>query len=251
MQKRRSTSKAVQSQDAISFPIRINKYLAAHNYSTRKGADELVAKGLVFVNGVRATLGQMVGENDRVELRRKGKVPQLTYLLCHKPVGMSTIKLVGDTTDVRDLVGPQYRSLSLFPIGRLDKATSGLIIMTNDGRITDKVLNPRHGHTKTYEVHTKLPLRTSFQDKMEQGISEEGLEVISSRIEILGEKSFRITVTEGRTQQIRHKVASLFNEVVSMRRTGIMHLSLSQLAVGTCREMSDRERSQFLQELGL
>ena len=188
---------------------------------------------------------------DRVELRRKGKDPELTYLICHKPVGISTLRGPGDETDVRDLAGGAYRSLKLFPIGRLDKATSGLIILTDDGRITNRLLNPKNGHTRMYEVHVKLPLRSSFQEKMEQGISEEGLEVRSCVIEVTGEKSFRITVHEGRSQQIRHMVASLFNEVVTMKRIGIMHLALGSLAVGTCRPLTDRERTVFLRELGL
>lgn len=245
---KRSVSALVQG---IVFPIRINKYLAACGYCTRRGGDELVAKGVVFVNGVKATLGQMVDETDRVELHRKGKAPHFTYLLCHKPVGLSTLRMKDEESDVRDLIDPVYRSLKLFPVGRLDKATSGLMILTDDARITDRLLNPKHAHSKVYEVHTKLPLRASFQEKMEQYVSDDDSGAVSCQVDVTGEKSFRITVHEGRTQQVRHMVASLFNEVISLKRIGITGLTLGSLKVGACRPMTDREQKRFLETLGL
>src|ERR1035437_2342024 len=137
--------------------MRINKYLADKKISTRRGADELIKEKKVFINGKLAELGSQVNEDDKVEVRgAKEKVYK--YFAYNKPIGVET----------------DSPKEGLFPLGRLDKASHGLLILTNDGRITDQLLNPKYIHEKEYIVKTSNKLRSSFKQKMEAGVNIEG-----------------------------------------------------------------------------
>ncbi len=136
-------------------------------------------------------------------------------------------------------------------MGRLDKASDGLIILTNDGRITDRLLNPAHAHEKTYDVTTKAPLRASFKDKMEGGVDIEGYTTKPAKVEMLGENRFRVTLTEGKSHQVRRMVVALFNEVASLKRTRIMNITLGTLKAGGYRPIEGEELREFLTGLGL
>src|SRR5687768_8224765 len=125
------------------FPIRINKYLALEKHSTRRGADELITKGTVFINGVLAKLGDMVQEGDKVDVKyRSGKKKELVYIAYNKPRGVVTHSKAEGEKEIKDLVPVK----GVFPVGRLDKDSSGLIILTNDGRVTDRLLSPDRYH---------------------------------------------------------------------------------------------------------
>jgi 23S rRNA pseudouridine2604 synthase len=241
----------IQNSTETTFPMRVNKYLAFTNHSTRKGGDELVEKGMVFINDRKAVLGDMVQETDRVDVRRKGKQPVYHYMALNKPSGVNTHKESADDTDVLDLVPKEMRVHKFFPIGRLDKASEGLIILTDDGRVTDRLLNPKYDHDKTYEVKVKMPLRTNFKEKMEGGVDIEGYETKPCEVTITGEKSFRVVLTEGKTHQIRRMVAALFNEVVSLKRSRILNIKLGSMPSGGYRIIQGDELSLFLKNLGL
>lgn len=236
---------------APTFPMRINKYLALHNHGTRRGADELIEKGQVFLNRRRAVLGDIVQKSDTVEVRRSGKMPVYSYIAFNKPIGVNTHK---ETTGEKDAVGmlpKNMQPLKLFPLGRLDKDSEGLIILTNDGRVTDRLLNPIYNHEKSYEVKTKMPLRSNFKQKMEGGVNIEGYVTKPCKVEILGEKKFRVTITEGKTHQIRRMVAALFNEVASLRRISVMNIRLNNLPSGGYRMIEGTDLVDFLQALSL
>ncbi|MEK7572711.1 MAG: pseudouridine synthase, partial [Patescibacteria group bacterium] len=136
--------------------MRINKYLALKNISTRRGADELIEKKQVFINGKFAVLGSKVNKNDKVEVKGNTSTKKLIYYAYNKPIGIITSDISVN---------------GMFPIGRLDKNSHGLIILTNDGRITDKLLNPKYFHEKEYIVKTSNKLRSSFKQKMENGVN--------------------------------------------------------------------------------
>ncbi len=240
-----------KSSDALEFPMRINKYLARHNHGTRRGVDELIEKGQVFVNGRRAVLGDKVAETDKVEVRRSGKMPSYVYFAYNKSIGLVTLAQTRSEKDIVRSLPKDVTQYKVFPIGRLDKDSEGLIILTNDARVTDRLLNPKFEHEKTYEVKTKLPLRESFKEKMEAGIDIEGYMTKPAKVEAMREKSARITLTEGKTHQIRRMIVALFNEVTSLRRISIMNIKIGALATGSYRKIEGSELQEFLKGLDL
>src|SRR3989344_2680681 len=224
-----------------NFPIRINKYLANQKISTRRGADELIKEKKVFINGKLAVLGSKVGKTDRVEVRG-AKIKDYVYYAYNKPMGIET-------------ASPQT---GLFPLGRLDKNSHGLLILTNDGRITDQLLNPKYVHEKEYLVHTKEKLRSSFKTKMEAGVNIEGLPAgrqgyVTKKctVKILNENTFRITLTEGKKHQIRRMCSALFQEVADLKRERIMNIKLGTLKPTALREIKGEELAIFLKSLNL
>lgn len=233
-----------------TFPMRINQYLAWKGHSTRRGADDLIKESKVFLNGKRAKIGDKVLETDTVDVRFR-KPRAFAYLAFNKPIGMDTH---AETTGTEGVVGSlpaDLKRMKLFPVGRLDKASRGLIIVTNDGRITDRLLNPAHAHEKTYEVTTKKPLRSNFKEKTEAGVNIEGYVTAPARVTILGESKFRITLTEGKTHQVRRMVAALFNEVSDLKRVSIMNVELGSLKAGGYRPIEGAELEKLLTSLEL
>lgn len=230
--------------------MRINKYLADRGIATRRAADELIASGKVYINGRRAELGTQVGEEDQVEVRRASPATYHYYLF-NKPEGVITHSPQPGEEDIIDVLPKELQALGLFPVGRLDKASHGLMLLTNDGRVTDRLLSPNHAHEKEYQVRTKLPLSAKFKERMEQGVSIEGYVTKHAKVRILGEQSFSIILTEGKKHQIRRMVVALGNEVRELKRIRILMLSLGTLPKGRARALSDTERAQLLRALGL
>ncbi|MBU3669004.1 MAG: rRNA pseudouridine synthase, partial [Candidatus Taylorbacteria bacterium] len=155
--------------------MRINKYLADHQYASRRKADELITAGKVYINGRKAVLGDAVSETDKVEVRLTGNEQKPVYYAYYKPVGIVTHSPQGDEVDIKTAIHKSLKSsekaLNLFPIGRLDKDSHGLLILTNDGRITGKLLNPEEEHEKEYIVETKERLPLDFDMRMERGVT--------------------------------------------------------------------------------
>jgi 23S rRNA pseudouridine2604 synthase len=222
----------------IKIGVRINKYLADKKISTRRGADELIKNKKVFINGKLAELGSQVSENDKVEIRDV-KSKEYKYYAYHKPIGV-------ETNSPRE---------DLFPLGRLDKASHGLLILTNDGRITDQLLNPKYFHEKEYRIETKEKLRSSFKQKMEAGVNIEGLPAQAGyltkkcKVKILNENTFKIVLTEGKKHQIRRMCSALFQEVADLKRERIMNIKLGNLKPNGLREIKGKELSIFLDQV--
>ncbi len=230
--------------------MRINKYLADKKISTRRGADELIKNKKVFVNGKLAELGTQISESDKVEVRGVEK-KEYKYYAYNKPIGIETDS-------------PQE---GLFPLGRLDKNSHGLLILTNDGRITDSLLNPKYVHEKEYAVRTSNKLRSSFKNKMEAGVNispvrgregsqrpsaSNGIETIITKpckVKIMSDFTFRVTLTEGKKHQIRRMCSALFQEIADLKRERIMNIKLGNLEAGDLREIKDEELAIFLKSL--
>ena len=203
-----------------------------------------------------AELGSKVLESDVVEVRQRAKtLAKYTYIVFNKPVGMLTNHDSGvaakNTRDIMSSLPKDLQALKLFPVGRLDKDSHGLIILTNDGRVTDRLLNPMHEHSKVYEVTVKDTLRNNFKEKIEAGIDIEGYMTKPAKVKILSEKKFLIEITEGKTHQIRRMVAALWNEVVDLKRISVMNISLGKVAPGSYRKVEGKELEEFLKGLGL
>lgn len=229
------------------WPMRINKYLALKNYATRRGADEMIEKGQVFLNGKRAVLGDKVSETDTVDVKFRGKLPDYVYLAYNKPRGIVTHSAQKGEKDIKHV------SLlkGVFPVGRLDKDSHGLIILTNDGRVTDRLLSPRFEHDKEYLVTTKQPLRSSFKQKMEAGVQIEDGKTKPCKVEIIDENTFSVTLTEGKKHQIRRMCVALFQDVDQLMRIRVMNIELGELAEGSYRKIEGQELKTFLHSLGL
>lgn len=241
------------SERADEFPMRLNRYLAQRGIATRRDADELIGRGRVLVNGKKAVLGMKVTETDRIEVaeRNRSAKKQLAYIAFNKPRGIITHSPQREEKDVLSLLPPELRSLGLFPVGRLDKDSHGLILLTNDGRVTDRLLNPSAEHEKEYAVRTKLPLRASFKQHMEAGVDIEGYRTKPAQVRVTGEKTFTITITEGKKHQIRRMVVAMHNEVTDLRRTRIMNIRVGTLKAGEARRIEGKELATFLESIGL
>lgn len=228
--------------------MRINKYLALKNFSTRRGADKLIESGRVYINGRKAVLGDKVLKNDEVEVKtRKGEEKKYEYFAYYKPIGLVTLATQKGEEDIKSKVTLK----DVFPVGRLDKASHGLIILTNDGRVTDRLLNPKYEHDKEYVVTTVQKLRSSFKEKMEKGVKIEDYTTKPSKVKILGENKFSIILFEGKHHQIRRMCSALFAEVKDLKRVRIMNIKLGKLSPGQYRKIENEELETFLKDLNL
>jgi 23S rRNA pseudouridine2604 synthase len=171
-------------------------------------------------------------EGDKVELKG-AKLKEYKYFAYNKPIGVET-----------DSPKP-----GLFPLGRLDKASHGLLILTDDGRITDQLLSPKYFHEKEYVVKTKEKLRSSFKGKMEAGVNIEGYVTKPCKVEIVNDFTFRVILTEGKKHQIRRMCSALFQEVADLKRERIMNIKLGQLKSKGVREITGKELSIFLDQV--
>jgi len=233
------------------FPMRINKYLAQKGYATRRGADELIERGRVSINGRTAVLGDKVNETDEVTVKSGKRPKAYRYFAYHKPRGVVTHSAEEGDTDISRELREDPKLAGTFPVGRLDKDSYGLIILTDDGRITDRLLNPDKAHEKEYTVKTATKLRSNFKEKMEAGVDIEGYLTKPSKVRINGDFSFSITLTEGKKHQIRRMVAALFNEVKDLKRIRVMNVKLGTLKAGEYRAIEGDELTEFLSLLGL
>lgn len=238
-------------KDNEEFPIRINKYLAMRGYSTRRASDELIKSNQVLINGDFAEPGQMVQRGDNVEVRLKGKPKTYVYFAYNKPRGIISHSGDEKTKDIKGATKGKNELKDLFPVGRLDKDSSGLMILTNDGRITDRLLNPKFSHEKEYTVTTKQKLRNNFKQKMEAGVKIEDEMTAPCKVQILGETKFKVVLGEGKKHQIRRMCVALFQDVLDLKRTRIMNINLGNLALGAHRKIEGEELSIFLKSLGL
>lgn len=230
--------------DAPLYPMRINKYLAFKKYGTRREADDLIEKGKVFINGKRAVLGDKVSEKDVVEVKFRQK--KYRYFAYNKPRGVITHSPQGEEEDIA--MNIPLKDVS--PVGRLDKDSHGLIILTDDGRITDKLLNPEYVHEKEYRVKTARDIRPSFKTHMEKGVDIGDYTTKKCRVKVLGARTFSVVLTEGKKHQIRRMCAALHNDTIDLQRIRIMNIELKNMPAGEYRSIEGSELSTFLQLLG-
>lgn len=219
--------------------------MAELGLSTRKGADELIESGLVSVNGKKALLGQQVEETDEITIR--GPKRHHRYFAYNKPAGVITHSPREGEKDISSATTLK----GVFPVGRLDKRSQGLIILTDDARVTDRLLNPRFVHEKEYRVRARDTLPANFRKRMESGVDIEGYTTKPCKVNIIGEQSFTITLTEGKKHQIRRMAAALNVNVADLERVRIMNIRLGTLQPGTHRSIEGADLKTFLRSLGL
>ena len=225
--------------------MRINKYLAWKGYSTRRDADKLVLRRQVTVNGRFAVLGDKVAETDAVEVRRAKKPGSFAYYAYHKPRGIATEPNRKGTPAVATSIPLK----GVFPVGGLDTRAEGLLILTNDRRIIDRLLNPAHAHLKEYLIRTVGPLRANFKEKVEAGVNVHG-DTVHGSVKILGDNLFVLGITDN-GKHIREMCSMFGAEVRSLSRTRIMDIELGKLPPGGYRAIEGAELEDFLHGLGL
>ena len=202
------------------------------------------------INGRVAVLGDQVTDEDVVSL--DGHVvksrPQARYLAYHKPVGVTCTTELHVEGNILQAVGYPER---IFPIGRLDKDSSGLILLTNDGDIVNLILRAEFGHEREYMVTLDRPYSPTFLRCVEQGVLVQGTKTRPCRTARVGVLTFRIMLTEGRNRQIRRMCSALGYRVVRLARVRIMHIRLGDLPVGKWRELTPREQEKLIAAVGL
>lgn len=234
------------------YPMRINKYLALKKLATRRGADTLVADKKVFINEKLALLGSKVLETDKVEVRDKNP-KQYVYYAYNKPVDIVTHsankKLENQESDIKDNLKKLKLGDDVFPLGRLDKNSHGLIILTNDGRITENLLSPDKAHEKEYIIKTSNKLRGNFKEKMEKGVDIEGYVTRPCKVTIVNDFTFKVILTEGKKHQIRRMCSALFQEVADLKRTRVLNILLGNLKSNQFREIKGKDLETFLSQV--
>ena len=220
--------------------MRINKFLSETGVCSRRTADQWIAAGRVSVNGNIAALGTKVEDGDEVALdgRPVGWKPERVYIALHKPRGIECTTNRTVAHNIIDFVGHKER---VFPIGRLDKSSEGLILLTNDGDIVNRVLRAEHEHEKEYVVVVDRPLTPAFLAGMAGGVPI--LETVTNpcRVEQLGRNTFRIVLTQGLNRQIRRMCEHFEFNVRRLQRLRIMHIELGRLPVGRWRDLTKFE----------
>lgn len=197
------------------------------------------------INNRPAKLGDKVNQGDKVEVFFKPR--KFRYYAYHKPRGVITHSPQGDEESIAEVFPVE----GVFPVGRLDKDSYGLIILTDDGRITDALLNPKYSHDKEYEVETKDELPYNFKDTMEAGVDIGGYTTKPCSVHMMGKRRFSITLVEGKKHQIRRMCGAFGQSAVALKRVRIMNVKLGALKSGEHRLLSGEELSIFLTSLGI
>jgi 23S rRNA pseudouridine2604 synthase len=241
-------AKAVTATVLNTFPMRINKYLAHKGLATRTGVDELIKSQKILINGKVAVLGDKVLESDKVEVRGIHTKKKFVYLAYNKPKGLVSTNAQNDDEDI---VSNLKLTIKVFPVGRLDKDSHGLIILTNDGRVTDRLLNPIYNHQKEYVVKIDRKLTPGFLRNMQDGVDIGDAVTKPATVKQINENTFSIVLTEGRNRQIRRMTEKLGYTVRDLKRIRVQNIELGKTAISTYREISGEELETFLKSIGL
>jgi 23S rRNA pseudouridine2604 synthase len=225
--------------------VRINKYISESGLCSRREADAWIEAGRVSVNGEIAVLGTKVGPGDevRVDGRPLRSRPQRVYIALNKPVGIECTTNTSVAGNIVDFVGYPER---LFPVGRLDKDSEGLILLTNDGDIVNTVLRSQNEHEKEYVVAVDRPLTGEFLAGMARGVPILGTVTKPCRVRQVGRNTFHIVLTQGLNRQIRRMCEHYDYTVRRLQRIRIMHIELGSLAVGRWRPLNAKEVAGLL-----
>ncbi len=227
---------------------RINKFISDSGYCSRREADRLVEAGRVTINGKVAEMGTRVAEGDKVKvegrlIKTKSK---RVYIALNKPAGIVSTTDPSEPNNIADFVGYPTR---IFNIGRLDKPSEGLILLTNDGDIVNKVLRAANNHEKEYIVTVDQPISEKFLRKMAAGVPILGTVTKPCKIKAMDKFTFRITLTQGLNRQIRRMCEFLGYDVVRLKRVRVMNIRLGSLPRGKWRLLSEEEVTTLTRSL--
>lgn len=224
--------------------ININKFISDTGFCSRREADELIRLGKVTINGQVATLGNRVTGNETVLVNGeplKAK-EELVFIAFNKPVGITCTTDVSIRGNIIDYINHPKR---IFPIGRLDKPSEGLIFLTNDGNVVNKILRAGNNHEKEYIVTVDKPIDKNFVDAMRNGIPI--LDTVTEKCKVFkeGKNTFRIILTQGLNRQIRRMCEYLGFEVKTLKRIRIMNITLEDMPIGHYRNLTEAELKEI------
>ncbi len=232
-------------RDGRDIMKRINKYITDAGYCSRREADAYISQGRVTINGREAALGDSAGEGDVVEVdgeRVGAKARKAVYIACHKPVGITCTSEKSDRTNIVDFLGYKER---IFPVGRLDKDSEGLILLTNDGDIVNKILRAGNNNPKEYIVTVDRPITGDFLSRMADGVHILGTRTKPCKIFRRGDTTFVIHLTQGLNRQIRRMCQALGYKVVRLRRVKVLNIPLGDLEPGRWRYLTADETREM------
>lgn len=230
--------------------MKIDKYIGHSGFTSRRKAFVLIEEKRVFVNGKPATFSTKVKEGDVVlidgkELELKEFVP--TYIAYNKPKGIecTSEKIAGN---IIDAIG---HAQNIYPVGRLDKDSEGLILLTNHTELIDKITNPEYGHEKEYIVTLNLPVRKQFLKEISEGIELQGQKTKPCKVSLEpnAKRIFRITLTQGLNRQIRRMCNAYDYQVIKLQRVRVMNIKLGKLKVGEWRDLTEDELMELFLDL--
>lgn len=233
-------------KDPQTQGTRINKYLSEVGHCSRRGADALLEQGRVTINGVVPELGTRVLAGDCVAVdgvEVASADQERIVLAYHKPVGIVC------TTDTRrekdNIIDAINFPTRIYPVGRLDKMSEGLIFLTNDGDIVNDILRARYGHEKEYHVTVNAPITPEFVHNMSRGVAIMDTTTLPCEVEATGPKTFKIILKQGLNRQIRRMCEELGYRVRRLKRVRIMNVELGDLPAGAYRSLDDREMREL------
>ncbi len=224
--------------------IRLNKAISQSGYCSRREADRLIEQGAVTINGKRAEIGQQASLNDTIKVNgtKISIKKERVYLAFNKPVGITSTTDRKDRDNMIDFINYPER---IFHIGRLDKDSEGLIFLTNDGDIVNKILRAENGHEKEYIVTVNKKISPYFIENMAKGVPILGQTTLPCYVKKLNNRTFKIVLKQGLNRQIRRMCAHFNYDVVSLRRVRIMNIKLGDLPVGTWRYFTKNETAEI------
>lgn len=233
-------NKNIINHDDRGEEIRLNKYISEAGICSRREADKLIEAGKVTIDGKKATMGTKVSKGQVVKVSGKkiSKEEELVYIALNKPVGITCTTEKKVRGNIVDFVGHSKR---IFPIGRLDKDSQGLILLTNDGDIVNKILRAGNNHEKEYIVTVDKKITDEFIKKMSSGVKILGTITKECFVRKENDYTFRIILTQGMNRQIRRMSEALGYEVKKLKRIRIMNINLGDLKIGEWRDLSRKE----------
>ncbi|MBO4835347.1 MAG: pseudouridine synthase [Lachnospiraceae bacterium] len=246
-------SKNLIRANAPEEPVRLNKYLSDAGFCSRREADKLIEEGRVFVDGIVAYLGQKVLPSQVVEADGKvlNRSEELILLAYNKPLG---VECTTDPKNPDNIVDQIHYPMRIYPIGRLDKNSTGLILLTNTGEIVNQILKASNYHEKEYVVTVDQPITKEFLQNMRSGVTillEDGTKKVKTRkceVKQLDRQTFSIILTQGLNRQIRRMCQELGYKVTSLNRIRIMNILLDDLKIGTYRMLTEEEIKKLVSE---
>jgi len=221
-------------------PVRLNRYLASTGVGSRRAADEVIRAGRVTVNGVPAEVGTVVSDDDDVRVDgRPVAVQATTVVLLHKPAGVvTTVRDPQGRPTVLDFVPAGVR---LFPVGRLDRETTGALLLTNDGDLADRLMHPRHGVRKTYVARVEGDPQPQALARLRRGVELDDGATAPADVRRVGPGRVEVTIHEGRNRQVRRMLAAVGHPVRALHRSRYAGLELGSLRPGEWRTLDASE----------
>lgn len=230
--------------------VRINKFLSSAGCCSRRKADELIKAGKVIINGKKATLGDTVSSTDIVEVDgvQVEANSKKIYLKYYKPRGVICTHDKDSPNSILNKINIPDR---VYPIGRLDVASEGLILLTNDGELANRIMHPKYEHEKEYEVSVDRDIENSFLEKMSLGVKILDEITLPANVKKISQQTFRIILKQGMNRQIRRMCEALDYCVTDLIRLRVMNISISGLKLGEFKKIEGNELKELLQKLGL